>query len=342
MNVKIVAELSGNHLGSKGRAHQLIDAAADAGADAIKTQCYVPEDMAAAGARVRFGPIEWQRKEYRELYAEAQTPLDWQYELAEHIHDRGVEWIVTPFSPHHIAPLEQLNPAAYKIASFEFDYLDLLDEVLKTGRPVIISTGVATNLELVGVVLHLHAQGKLGGDWPSDRLTLLHCVSQYPTPLSAVNLGRIAELRELLGTKWVGFSDHTVDTEVAPLAAALGATVIEKHFTLDDHGGPDALFSLTPLAFAEMVVKVRTAEQVLHSDVFDPAALEARRGAYLKRGVLGMQRVSPHDMDWLRPRNEGLGPLQLEAVLGASKRSTVYVHDLPAGTLLTRGDITYA
>jgi pseudaminic acid synthase len=267
----IVAEISANHLGQYVRALALIDAAKEAGADAIKLQLYDPDKMAPSDLMIESGP--WAGRNARELYREAMTPREWFLPLFEHAMRRGIEAFSSVFDVDGLAFLESLGCPRYKIASFEILDLPLIRAVSATGKPMIISTGMAAFYEI--------GEAVTAARWCQD-LTLLKCTSAYPASPADANLaagpalagagytfGRIAN-----STKW-GLSDHTLGLSVPVVATVLGATMIEKHLTISrSDGGPDAAFSSEPHEFAAMVKACREAAQAIGEVRYGPTESE--------------------------------------------------------------------
>lgn len=282
----IVAELSANHLGSLSRARALVDCAAAAGADAIKLQTFTPEQMVDPGSTMTSGP--WAERDLLDLYREAHTPRQWHAELFDQARALGMVAFSSAFHPDDVDFLETLGCPIYKIASFELTDRNLITRAARTGKPLIMSTGMAA-LEEIGAAVD--------AAFGCQDLTLLRCTSAYPAPAADANLlagralsgytfGRIA-----YGTSW-GLSDHTLGSSVAIAATALGATVIEKHLTLARaDGGPDAGFSLEPREFAQMVKACREAKAALGEVRYGPTHAEAsslalRRQPGGKRGQI--------------------------------------------------------
>jgi sialic acid synthase SpsE len=260
----IVAELSANHNGSLDRALRLVDAAAQAGADAVKFQLYDPDKMAPSDLVIESGP--WAGRNARELYREAMTPREWFLPLFEHARRSGIEAFSSVFDADGIAFLEGLGCQRYKIASFEIVDLPLIQRVAQTGKPLIISTGMATLEEIGSAVFH---SGRCDG------LTLLKCTSAYPAPPGHANLQTITHLRVMFPHVDVGLSDHTLGIGAAVAATVLGASLIEKHLTLfRADGGPDAAFSSEPHEFAAMVKACLEAAQAVGEVRYGPTESE--------------------------------------------------------------------
>lgn len=278
----IVAELSANHLGSLNRALKIIDAAKAAGADAIKFQTYTVKGMVDdPGQVLSSGP--WAGRSLGELYAEAMTPRSWHQTLFEYARSISIEPFSTPFTPDDVDFLEELHCPRYKIASFELTDHNLIRYAAKTGKPLIMSTGMATQMEISAAVVNAQAAG-------CDDITLLKCTSGYPAPPEEVNLATLISLRCAPGVKAVGLSDHTQGLGVAVAATVLGASMIEKHLTLARaDGGPDAAFSMEPHEFAQMVTECRRAAAAIGEVRYGPTPAEApqvalRRPSGGKRG----------------------------------------------------------
>ncbi|MCA8976690.1 MAG: pseudaminic acid synthase, partial [Planctomycetes bacterium] len=259
--VLLVAELSANHGGSLARAVATVEAFADAGADAIKLQTYTADaltiDCDRSEFRIDDGP--WRGRTLHELYREAQTPWEWHEPLRAAAQRCGVPLFSTPFDERAVTFLQQQGVAAYKIASFELVDHELLAAVAATGRPIVLSTGMATEAEIAAAVATIR------GGWGERDLglVLLHCVSAYPAPARDMRLHRLQQLATRFGVP-VGLSDHTLGTTVATAAVALGARLIEKHVTLARaDGGPDAHFSLEPAEFAALAAAVREVEAAI-------------------------------------------------------------------------------
>lgn len=263
MTCEIVAELSSNHLGSLDRALALIDAAADAGADAVKFQCWTPGTMAREPDKViDSGP--WVGKTHGQLYKECETPWEWFPVMIGHAKDRGIPWFSSVFDLQALGFLEGLGCPRYKISSFELTDLLLINACAKTGKPVVLSVGMAKVEEIWAAVQRV----------PLSKLTLLKCTSAYPAAVSDANLATMVAMSGWF-TNRVGLSDHTRGTVVAVAAVALGAKMIEKHLTLNvADGGPDSSFSLEPHQFKNLVENCRDAEDAIGTVRYGPLPSE--------------------------------------------------------------------
>jgi N-acetylneuraminate synthase len=316
----IVAELSANHLGSLARALAIVDAAADAGCDALKLQSFTPAtmtlDCAGPGFTIERGP--WAGRTLWDLYQEAHTPWAWHDALFARGRARGLTVFSTPFDVTAVARLEALGAPAYKIASFELGDLELIAAAARTGKPVIVSTGMASDREVEAAIATARAHG--GGG-----VIVLHCVSGYPTPPEEINLRRMDHLAELAVA---GLSDHSPGAAVAIAAVARGASLIEKHLTLARaDGGPDAGFSLEPAEMAELVRGCRTAWAALGDGSARRPASEAtsrpfRRSLYVVEDVAAGEPLTRRNVRAIRP-GFGLPPGELPAVLGQLARAPI-------------------
>jgi N-acetylneuraminate synthase len=327
----VIAELSGNHNGQIERAIALIDMAKRAGADAVKLQTYTADtitiDHDGPGFVIEGGL--WHGRKLYDLYREAHTPWEWHEALFAHARRIGIAAFSSPFDPTAVDLLERLGAPAYKIASFEIVDTPLIEYAAGTGKPLIISTGMATPEETRDAVAAARKAG-------SGDVVLLHCISGYPTPVEQANLARIAALRAAHDCP-VGLSDHTLGTEAAVAAVALGAVAIEKHVTLARaDGGPDAAFSLEPEELASLVRGVRTAFAAIGSAEYGRAASEAsnvvlRRSLYAVQDIAAGEAFTTANVRSIRP-GHGLAPKHLSSVLG--RRAT---RAIARGTPISRG-----
>lgn len=314
----IVAELSANHLGSLDRAKAIIDAAARAGCDAVKLQSFTPAtmtlDVRGPGFCIDGGP--WAGRTLWDLYEEAHTPWAWHAELFDHAHARGLVAFSTPFDLDAIARLEALDAPAYKIASFEAGELELIAAAAATGKPVILSTGMASDDEVKEAVTAARGAGGV---------IVLHCVSGYPAPPEQMNLRRLTALAE---HALVGLSDHSPGATIPIAAVALGACVIEKHLTLARaDGGPDAGFSLEPDEMAAVVHGCRTAWAARGDGGAARPAVETpnrvfRRSLYAVADIAPGEPMTRANIRAIRP-GHGLAPRELPHVLGRVARAPI-------------------
>jgi pseudaminic acid synthase len=311
----IIAELSANHGQRLDVALRSIEAAADAGADAIKLQTYTPDTLTLRSSAPPFvvkSTNEWAGRTLHDLYAEAMTPWEWHADLVAAAHARGLECFSTPFDPTAVAFLETLGVPCHKVASFELNDLPLVETIARTGKPMLLSTGMATLEQIRAALATCREAG-------NDQLAVLRCVSTYPARPEAMDLRAYDALRDL-GVV-LGLSDHTRDSTVAIASVALGAKVIEKHFIMDRSiGGPDAFFSLDPGEFAEMVRAVRTTAAALGRPRFGPSEDEVdstafRRSLFVSAPVKRGGALTAHNVRSVRPSN-GLDPRHLAEVLG--------------------------
>lgn len=311
----IIAELSANHNGSLARALDTISAAHRCGADAIKLQTYTPDTMTIDCDRPDFmirGGL-WDGYKLYDLYKEAQTPYGWHGPLFSHARSLGMTIFSTPFDESAVDLLEGLNAPAYKIASFEIVDLPLIRYVASTGKPMIMSTGMASEDEIAEAV-------DTARDGGCHDLVLLHCVSSYPAPMEQANLRHIPELASRFGGL-AGLSDHTLGTTAAVTSVALGACLIEKHFTLSRQDkGPDSTFSLEPGDLQRLCVETKDAWAALGHGGFQRQPAEAasrvfRRSLYFVRDLPAGAVISPNDVRRIRP-GMGLAPKYHDDVVG--------------------------
>lgn len=318
-NTFIIAELSANHGKDINTAKDTIYAMKESGADAVKLQTYTPDtltiDCDNEYFRIKQGTL-WDGKTLYELYKEAYTPWDWHYELKELAEKLGLIFFSTPFDKTSVDFLEKMMVPIYKIASFEITDIPLIEYVSSKGKPVIISTGIAT---LEDIELAIDTCRKSG----CNDITLLKCTSAYPAPLEETNLLTIPDMKKRFGVK-VGLSDHTLGISAPIAAVALGAEMVEKHFILDKKlGGPDAPFSLEPKEFSEMVKAIRDLEKVVGKVTYDisPDVEKSRvfsRSLFAVKDIKVGEIFSEDNVRSIRP-GYGLHPKYLKDILG--KRS---------------------
>ena len=313
--VLYIAEISANHLGSLERAHKLIDAAASAGAGAVKFQTYTPDTMTLnlPEFSVSDGHDLWGGKSLYSLYAEAMTPWEWHEELFEHCRSIGVIPFSSPFDPTAVEFLENLNVSLYKIASLETSDHHLIKLVGETGKPTIISTGATKLDEIEDLVKVFRSTGNFD-------LTLLVCTSSYPANPKDAHISRMEMLRNRFDVK-VGLSDHTLGIGVSLAAIALGASVIEKHITLDrSHGGVDSAFSMEPSEFAKLVTEGKSATESIGTSTWSmqPSESESRRlrrSLYVVQNVNKGEIISHSNVRAIRP-GQGISPKHLDTIIG--------------------------
>jgi N-acetylneuraminate synthase len=324
----VVAEMSANHRGSCERAMAILEAAAAAGADAVKLQTYTADtitlDHDGPGFTINAGP--WAGRRLWDLYDEAHTPWEWHESLFVRGRELGVAVFSSPFDATAVALLERLQAPAYKIASFELVDLPLIQLVAATGKPVILSTGMASPDEIADAVAAARKAGCRG-------LAILHAVSGYPTPAEQANLRAIQRLADEHDAV-IGLSDHTPGTVVATAAVALGARMIEKHVTLQrSDGGPDAEFSLEPHELATLVADARTAWTALGDGgaarpESERAQTGLRRSLHAVADIAAGEILTADNVRSIRPGG-GLAPVHIDQLLGHRSRTPV-----PRGTPL--------
>ncbi|STO57031.1 pseudaminic acid synthase [Grimontia hollisae] len=325
----IIAEMSANHNGSIERAFQTIEMAKRAGADAIKMQSYTADTITlncdSEAFQIKGGL--WDGRTLYDLYQEAHTPFEWHKPLFEKAREVGITLFSTPFDFTAVDLLEDLNVPAYKIASFEAVDLPLIRYVAQTGKPMIISTGMANNEEIAEAVVTARDNG-------CQQLVLLHCISAYPAPASQSHLRTIPDLAKRFGVIG-GLSDHTLGTTVSVAAIALGASVIEKHVTLSrNEPGPDATFSLEPDELATLCKETETAWQALGQAGYqlkdaEKGNVQFRRSLYVVQNIKKGETLTAQNVRSIRP-GLGLAPKHFDAVMGKIAR-----HDIPRGTALS-------
>ena len=311
----VIAELSANHNGSIDTAMRIVDAARSAGADAIKLQTYKPETITLDSSHPDFqihGGL-WDGKTLYELYQWAHMPWEWHKPLFDHARRTGITIFSSPFDRTAIDLLEDLNAPAYKIASFEAVDLPLIKYAAGTGKPLIISTGMASCEEIEEAI----DAARSGG---CRELAILHCVSGYPAPAEHYNLRTIGDMVERFGVV-AGLSDHTIDNTTAVTSIAMGAAIVEKHVTLDRNGGgPDDSFSLEPRDLESLVMQVRRSWEALGRVTYrvqesEKANRKFRRSLYVVKPV---RRGEPFTADNVRSVRPGFGlePKYYESLIG--------------------------
>jgi len=328
--VYIVAELSANHNQSFEQAVSIIRAAKDAGADAVKLQTYTAGTITLRSDKECFriaGGTLWDGRILHDLYEEAFTPWEWQPNLKKLAEDLGLHLFSSAFDDSAVDFLEQMNVPAHKVASFELVDIGLIQKMARTGKPLIMSTGMATSEEIGEAIGAALAAG-------ASQIALLKCTSAYPAPPEEANLLMIPELARRFECP-AGLSDHTVGIAVPVAAVALGTCIIEKHLCLSRaDGGPDSGFSLEPGEFKAMVGAVRTAEQALGSPKFGPGKRESnslrfRRSLFVVEDIKKDEVFTMQNVRSIRP-SDGLHPRHLNEVLG--QRAAI---DLERGTPLS-------
>lgn len=330
----VIAEVSSNHHGSKRAALELVHAAAEAGADAVKLQHYTPDTITVRSSHPDFhvkGGTLWDGRYLADLYEEAMTPWEWTDDLAAEAAKMGIPWFSSPFDPSAVDFLARYDVPAYKIASFEIVDLPLIRHAASQGKSLIISTGMASVAEIDAAVTAAVAGGAAG-------VGLLRCNSGYPARPDEMDLQAIPAMAAMWQIP-IGLSDHTLGHTAAVVAVALGACILEKHLThRRDDGGPDAAFSLEPAEFAELVSRVKEGHASLGTVRFGPSEHEVasyahRRSLRAVQPIVAGERITPRNVRSVRPSG-GLQPDQLEAVTGMTA-----TRDLTAGDPLTWHDL---
>ena len=326
--VFIVAEISCNHLQKKDIALKLIGEAKAAGADAVKFQTYTPDTITldVDNEHFRIKGTLWNGRTLYDLYKEAYTPWDWFPELQDRAKQEGLEFFSSPFDESAVDFLEKLDVSAYKIASFEINHIPLIKYTARLKKPIIVSTGVATSADIELAVQTIRGQ-------KNDQIILLKCTSAYPAPLNEMNLNTIPDLAKRFGVI-SGLSDHSMNSNVAVAAVAVGAKVVEKHFILDRKlGGPDVEFSLEPAEFKAMVKAIRETEEALGEVTYELGEktkkhLFAMRSIFVAKDMKKREKFTRENVRVVRPGN-GLHPKHYEEILGKVAKK-----DLKKGTPL--------
>tara|TARA_R110001632_G_scaffold12865_3_gene44410 strand:- start:58428 stop:59537 length:1110 start_codon:yes stop_codon:yes gene_type:complete len=335
----VIAELSGNHKGSLEKALAMIDSAAATGVDAIKIQTYSADTITLNHDAPEF-KIEgglWAGRTLYDLYQEAHTPWNWHKALFERARKRNITLFSSPFDLTAIELLESLDCPAYKIASFEINDLGLIAAAVKTNKPIIMSTGLATLEEIYEAVSTVAESG-------GTQLALLHCISGYPTPIEDCNLRTVADLCNRFDFP-IGLSDHTIDSTASTTAIALGASVIEKHFTLDKNDGSvDAAFSLEPEAFRQLKLDTTRVHKALGAVGYEIKPSEAggrdfRRSLYVTRAIKKGECFTKENVRSVRPAL-GLHTRYLEQVIGQQASQDIAFGEPMSECFLTKPLIT--
>ena len=332
----VIAEAGSNHNGDLATAKQLIDVAVDAGADAVKFQTFRAAELYVEDS----GTVEYldDPRPIYEIIEAMEMPYEWIPELHAYCTERAIDFLSTPFDPRSAAELEPYVPA-WKVASYTASHLPFLRELAATGKPIIMSTGAHTIEEVAESVAALEEAGVAG-------LVLLHCVAAYPTPLEAINVRTMQLLAERFDVP-VGLSDHTTDPVAAPAAAAaLGASVIEKHITLDrTMDGPDHRFALEPDELTAMIAQIRSTATAVGRPVDDilPEESElheiARRSIYARSHIARGEAITPENTKIVRSggKQHGLAPKAFERILGARAAQDIDADEPITSDVLERG-----
>lgn len=322
----LIAEMSANHAGSLAQAKEIVHAAKESGADCIKIQTYTPDtitiDCQNEYFRIQSGI--WAGESLYRLYGKAYMPWEWQPQLKEEAKKVGIDFFSTPFDRTAVDFLEETGVEFYKIASFELVDLPLIAYVAAKGKPIILSTGMASLCEIAEAVQTIHRQG-------NQQLVLLRCASAYPAITDEMNLKTMQHMASVFQLP-VGLSDHSLGSVAAVTAVALGAKVIEKHFCLSrEAGGEDASFSMEPKEFAAMVTDIRQAERAIGKVCYGVSRQEAenrqfRRSIFSVKAIKKGEKLTEDNVRVIRP-GDGLAPKYYTQVLGQSA-----LRDIPLGT----------
>lgn len=318
----IIAEISANHNGSLDRAFETMKSAKECGADAVKIQTYTADTMTIDCEAPDFivnGGI-WDGFKLYDLYKEAETPFEWHSEIFDFAKKLGITVFSTPFDETAVDLLEDLNTPAYKIASFEIVDIPLIKYVAKTGKPMIMSTGMAHRIEVEEAV-------EAARDAGCKDLVLLHCVSSYPTPIENANIKRVPELSKNFRTL-SGLSDHTLGITASIAATAIGASIIEKHFTLSRKDkGPDSEFSLEPDEFKQLCTAAKETwlalgKADLKNENIDASSRLYRRSIYVVRDLKKGDLITQENVRRIRP-GHGLAPKYYDEILGKKVKQNI-------------------
>lgn len=323
-NVFIIAELSANHNQDFELAMKAVRIAYEAGCDAIKLQTYTPNSLTLDIKEERFKAGDlWSNEYLYDLYQRACMPYEWHAPLKEYADKLGIELFSSPFDRHAVDVCESIDVPAYKIASFEITDIPLIRYAASKGKPIIISTGVG---EIEDIELAIQTCKSVG----NDQIVLLKCTSAYPAPPESMHLHTIADMKTRFGTE-VGLSDHTLGNDALIASVALGARVVEKHFTPDETiDTPDRAFSLSPAQLADMVRSIRNVEKMLGTVKYDDKPRQYARSLYASRDIRSGEPFSEDNVKSIRP-GDGLHPKYYDEVLRKTARM-----DIKAGTPLNK------
>lgn len=322
----IIAEMSANHAGDIRRAKEIIHAAQEAGADCIKIQTYTPDTITIDCDLPYFHISDgtWNGENLYQLYQKAYTPWEWQKELKEEADKTGIDFFSSPFDNTAVDFLEEIGVEFYKIASFELVDIPLIEYVASKGKPVIMSTGMASLAEIDEAVSAVRRQG-------NDNLALLRCASAYPAITDEMNLSTMRNMQETFGVP-VGLSDHSMGSVGAVTAVAMGASIIEKHFCMDRSiENPDSSFSMNPEEFRQMVHDIRQAETAIGRVKYGPTEqekgnLQFRRSIFCVKDIKKGEKITEENIRIIRP-GYGLAPKCYHEVLGQ-----IALEDIKRGT----------
>lgn len=311
----IIAEMSANHAGDLQRAKEIIHAAKNAGADCVKIQTYTPDTITIDCDLSYFNISDgtWNGENLYQLYQKAYTPWEWQRELKEEADNVGIDFFSSPFDNTAVDFLEELGVEFYKIASFELVDIPLIEYVASKGKPVIMSTGMATLAEIDEAVSAVRRQ-------ENENLALLRCASAYPAITDEMNLRTMQNMKETFGVP-VGLSDHSMGSVGAVTAVAMGASIIEKHFCMDRSiENPDSIFSMNPDEFGQMVHDIRQAETAIGSVKYGPTEqekgnLQFRRSIFCVKNIKKGEKITEENIRIIRP-GYGLAPKYYHEILG--------------------------
>ena len=325
--VFIIAELSANHNQEFSLAKKAVKVAYEAGCDAIKLQTYTPDSLTLdiKDERFKAGDL-WSNEYLYDLYKRACMPYEWHNPLKEYAGELGIQLFSSPFDLDAVDVCESIDVAAYKIASFEITDIPLIRYAASKGKPIIISTGVGDIEDIELAILTCKQAG-------NENIVLLKCTSAYPALPESMNLLTIKDMKERFGTE-VGLSDHTLGNDAVIAAVALGARVIEKHFTPDENiETPDGAFSLSPSQLKEMVQSVRNVEKMLGGIKYDEKPKKYARSLYASRDIKKGEKFTKENVKSIRP-GDGLHPKYFDELM-----NTTATTDIKAGTPLSKDDI---